>query len=190
MRLELRAGHEIGRQKTSRSPHRRCRSTYDPHSRGSWRHARTRIWYPATLAGSIWSVQIPQCSSSRLHRRFFSPFSIRDLRRRRRSLFFYGALLVCTRARRPASLPRNYFRMIPIAGQIKTALSAAHADCGSFRGGNSFPKDPDRRSGCERDSSREQNRIPPERTCDYAPPPAGTRGRFFARRGRSLYEVI
>lgn len=41
---------------------------------------------------------------------------------------------------RKKTLPRNYFRMIPIAGQIKTALSAAHAD--RPRGG-SLPKDQD-----------------------------------------------
>lgn len=105
--------------------HRRCRSTFGLHSRGSWRHATVRrIWYPATL-GSIWPTQIRRYSSSRSFCRFFLPLGSPISRHcRQRRAFFCDTPLRVPHARR-MSLPRNYFRMIPIAGQIKTALSAA-----------------------------------------------------------------
>lgn len=180
-RVVVRGGHEIGRQKTSRGPDRRCRSTHDPHSRGSWRHATVRAFgIPRLSPVQHLADTNTQCSSSRPHRWFFFPFlTRRDLRRRRRRrrgrgrgrrAFFCGTLLVCALAQEGSRPYRAIIlRMIPIVGQIKIVLSAPHADRESFRGGSSFPKDRDEGAGCERGSSREQNRIPEERTCDYAP---------------------
>lgn len=85
----------------------------------------------ATL-GSIWPIQIRRYSSPRSFRRFFLPLGsspIPDRHCRQLRVFFCGTPLWVLRVRR-MSLPRNYFRMIPIAGQIKTALSAPRADRG------------------------------------------------------------
>lgn len=111
----------------------------------------TRIWYPATLS-SIWPIQIHGYSDSRSFRRFF-PSLVHDLRhcRQRRRVFFCNAPPRVPRTRR-MSLPRNYFHMIPIARQIKIALSASRADREHRL----------RTVRCECDLSYEQNQIPGE----------------------------
>lgn len=92
----------------------------------------------ARSAASGRSLQIPDtrvCASARvLPPLLVSPRSPRSTHPATSFLLRCGCARALPRGTRTharkTSLPRNYFHMIPIAGQIKTALSASHADSG------------------------------------------------------------
>lgn len=107
----------------------------DPHSRVCWRHAAVRAFGIPQLSSvasgwykySVLAVHVRSVVSSP----FWSPRSP-TLSATTADFLLRYTLPRVSRARR-TSLPRNYLRMIPIVGQIKTVLSAMHADRGERR---------------------------------------------------------
>lgn len=105
----------------------RCRCTLDPHSRVLAPCHSTCIGVYLVSSdplGSIWSIQIPGTRVPGVRSAGFFPSVISGDDDEPSSAIHHPRI---SRARR-TFLPRNYFRMIPIVGQIKTALSALHAD--------------------------------------------------------------
>jgi hypothetical protein len=106
--------------------------TLDPHSRGSWRHATACAFGILRLSSVASGRYKYSVLVVRVRSVVSSPFLVRDLRSSSSATttdFLLYTLPRVSRARR-MSLPCNYLRMIPIVGQIKTVLSATHADRG------------------------------------------------------------